>query len=121
MGLDYNYTCPSIDEDINDLKAEIKSYLESVVDELNPFIDFKRDDVKAVISESGEGLYEQLSYLFEKTRQTNEDMRTAAEKQIQNIEDELSDLKDINSELDSRVTELESEISSLESELSSCG
>jgi septal ring factor EnvC (AmiA/AmiB activator) len=120
MGLNYGYTCPIIDDDIDGLTAEIKSHLTNVVKELNPSIDFQKDDVKEVINRLTESLFGQLVYLFEETKKTNHGMRKTADKQIEDLENKLQNLKDINSKLKDKISSLKNKISFLENELANC-
>ena len=68
MSFNFNHTCPIIDENINNIESEIEDFLEN---------ELEIDENK--IEEYSNKLMERILPYIEEVRQTNEDMRTAAE------------------------------------------
>jgi chromosome segregation ATPase len=113
MSFDYHYTCPAINESIAVTKDTIHDKLDDLLSESNPLLE--AGNVKErFIKEHVNYLYEALEHLFEGVRSTNEDMRKAAESQIDDLEFELSESKELVSNLEFKVSELESQVEKLE-------
>ncbi len=127
MGLDYHYTCPTIDRDIDVAEKWLESYLEDTFDEMLELVESRKQDP---MLEEGEFLVEYLpnssdktswvkdnlshlssglEHVFENLRSCNEGIRKAAENQIEGLQEEIS-------ELESEVSELENTVASLEAE-----
>jgi uncharacterized protein Yka (UPF0111/DUF47 family) len=89
---DFSHTCPKIDKAITAAKDTIKSYLKDYINDLCPYI----PDGKAIelSNDWGETIYNDISDCFETVRETNEDMRDEANRQISALEDEVDSLKD---------------------------
>lgn len=87
-GFKYPYTCPEIDRKIGAARGEFISAMTQV---------FKDYGVKGAsfrdAQEAGEELFSVVSDIFEGTRQSNENMRTAANKQIEEMDEELLELR----------------------------
>ena len=79
--LEFGQTCPDIDKSINDFKQDIKNH--------------KGD------------IYELFESYFEKVRQTNSDLRDAAEGQLKDLTDELAEAKETISQLEYKIHDLE--------------
>ena len=91
MGLDFNYTCPRIDREINKIKSTIENNLEDYIKQLCPLM--SNDTIYDLRSKWATELYDDIELGIKIIRQTNEDMRSQADKQIINLEDEISELK----------------------------
>ena len=90
-GLDFSHTCPRIDKAISEVKNQIESYLSDYIGELCPLLpSFK---VVELSRKWGEEMYNEISPAFESVRETNEDMRKAADEQISNLIDDIEDLR----------------------------
>jgi len=87
-GFKYPYTCPEIDRKIGEARGELISAMSQV---------FKDYGVKGAsfrdAQEAGEELFSVVSDVFEGARQSNENMRTEADKQIKEMDQELIDLR----------------------------
>ena len=81
--LEFGQTCPDIDKSINDFKQDIKNH--------------KGD------------IYELFESYFEKVRQTNSDLRDAAEQQLKDLTDELAEAKETISIFENKLWELENQ------------
>jgi len=79
--LEFGQTCPDIDKSINDFKQDIKNH--------------KGD------------IYKLFESYFEKVRQTNSDLRDAAEGQLKDLTDELAEAKETISQLEYKIHDLE--------------
>ena len=100
--LDYQYTCPLIDEQIKISKIATAEQIKDMITELNPVL-FERldsDELDQYVKSLTEKFYDTIEPCFEKVRSINEDMREEASTQI-------DDLDELNSELDERCDELE--------------
>lgn len=102
MGLDFSYTCPKIDKEIDRVKSTIEDHLEDYIKQLCPLMSL--DTVCELRSQWTKEMYNNLEYAIETVRETNQDMRNQAEKQINQLNDEVSELKE---ELSTLQRELE--------------
>ena len=89
---DYPHTCPKIDKAISSAKHTIQSYLKDYINDLCPYIPDEK--VIELSNDWGEQIYNDISDCFEATRETNEDMRKAADYQIDTLVGEISDLNE---------------------------
>ena len=70
-----------------------------------------------IASEFAEALYADLEDIFETARSTNEDMRRAADRQLDDLNDELADARNALDEAEDLVSKLRDAITSLESQI----
>lgn len=89
--LDFSHTCPQIDKAISAAKSDIESRLSDYIEQLCPLMPAAR--VSELSRKWGEEMYNEISPAFEAVRETNEDMRKAADEQISNLIDEVADLE----------------------------
>lgn len=90
--LDYNNTCPTIDRGISDMEDNLDTMVYNLVQELSPlFCD--TDAGRQFIKDTVKYFTQQIEPIFENVRQSNEDMRKAAEYQINELVDEIDDLQ----------------------------
>lgn len=123
MILDYTNTCPLIDGDVSRIKSEIKDKLHDIIAEVSPMFDGEKLD--AYINQATEELYDNFSEEIESVRNTNVDMREAANAQLTDLEldwdlqinqkqDDLDaaeqDVDRLTSELSEKEDELEAEV-----------
>lgn len=112
MGFKYAHTCPDIDKGIEDFKSNIEWEIDEMLDKSSPLLqeEPKKEFMKSYI----DSIYNNFQNSFESVRKTNEDMRQAAELQIEVLEEQLADLeREASSELESlreRINELESQL-----------
>ncbi|AUR89252.1 coil containing protein [Vibrio phage 1.121.O._10N.286.46.C4] len=92
-GLDYPYTCPSIDGEIRDAKAILESHVEDILQELNPLMAelTHTPEFNAWIKSTVDAMYTDLEPIFENCRGINDDMRSEASRQIAECVSELED------------------------------
>lgn len=137
MGLDFGNTCPDIDAGIDATKDLFRQEFQ---DFANWMMSNDIDDelVESKVEEFAEDVYDQFEDIFEGVRSTNEEMRKAADFQIDDLEWDLSaaeeeakdqararedaenDLADAQQELRASELlreELESDINTLENEI----
>ncbi len=100
MGLDYHFTCPTIDGNIKDFKSDIAYYIEDVIEKSN---EGKAINIDVYVEE----IYRLFGSYFEEVRKTNEGMRNAADKQISNLLDQLADASIEINELTEQIKLLE--------------
>lgn len=87
MPFEYQHTCPAIDYGIKNIKQHIEDQLDDIVSDLSPrFYDCSEEKNK-FIAEYRDSIYEGIEHEFESIRETNSDMRKAAEDQIAALED----------------------------------
>ena len=89
---DFAHTCPKIDKAIDSCKNTLESYLSGYIEDLCPYI--PSAEVERISKDWSEQMYDAISDCFESVRQTNEEMRDEANRQIADLEDEISNLKD---------------------------
>jgi gas vesicle protein len=88
---DFAHTCPKIDKAIDSCKDTIEDYLSGYIENLSPLI--PSNEIERISKEWSEELYNAISDCFESVRETNEDMRDEANRQISNLEYEIASLK----------------------------
>jgi len=91
MSFNYGYTCPNIDKEIEAAKQNIRDNIEEIVEECCPLL--TDDPLAQFASRWADEIYNGIESCFEIVRETNENMRTEAERQIGNLEDEIAELK----------------------------
>lgn len=107
MGFDYRYTCPTIDSNIKSIRQDLQNALGDL---FNEYGIIPADDT----TEIADSFYMSfIQYAIENIRETNEDIRKEAEKQIDKLETEIIMLKDEINELKSDIARLEDENSEL--------
>lgn len=89
---DFAHTCPKIDKAIGSCKDTIESYLSGYIENLSPYI--PQAEIELIAKEWSKELYDAISDCFESVRETNEEMRDEANRQIANLESEIETLKD---------------------------
>ena len=97
MSLDFSYTCPKIDKEIDRVKSTIEDHLEDYIKQLCPLMSL--DTVYELRTTWTKEIYDNIESAIETVRETNQDMRNQAEKQINQLNDEVSELKDEISKL----------------------
>ena len=103
MSLDYPDTCPAIDDAIYNAKENLGSKVEEIVIDCNPHMKHTAEVDSDFIDGYVDILYELIEEGFEGTRETNENMRSQANYQIEELEEEVTELK-------IRIEELEKEV-----------
>ena len=98
MSLDFGFTCPDIDRNIDSAKEVLYNFMLEAYKDLNPVIgDIPDSDLPPSVKEKAKRdadyLYESLEEIFENVRSVNEDMRRSADKQISDLNDTISDLE----------------------------
>lgn len=91
MSFDYHWTCPDIDQTIDELKDQILSELIEAVEKIMG--DNCSEDEKQSLQEYSDCIYELVSGAVEKIRDTNSDMRKEASSQIGSLQDKVDELK----------------------------
>jgi len=103
--LNFNPTCPTINQNINYFKSDLHSVL---YNELEPHSELSGVDLDAEIAKKVEEYYQNVfQQYFEGLRTLNSDMREQAEKQLGDLENEVSDLKSEIEDLLSKIEDLE--------------
>ena len=92
MRFSYPFTCPKIDANINDFKANLECFIHDLISELSPKY-LETSDAKLFIQEKQLVFYAENESIFENVRQSNEDIRNSAESQIADIQNELDSYK----------------------------
>lgn len=86
---DFPHTCPKINKAIDECSSKIYNHLyDIIIKELEMDINVKK------IKEWSEIIYDDIEDCFETVRETNENMREEAEKQLKSLKDELEDTID---------------------------
>jgi hypothetical protein len=84
---DFSNTCPRIDKAMRDAEAVVARHIDTILEEACPLLSRRaRDEYSEAYTES---LFRDLQDAFETVRSTNEDMRRAAEDQIERLACEL--------------------------------
>ena len=95
MSFDYPYTCPRIDKNITIFKNVAYRLIESLIEEHNPKLveTIKSSDLEMIINQEVDNFYFDVKSLFEDVRNSNSDIRSAAEYQLKEKEDLISYLE----------------------------
>jgi hypothetical protein len=90
----FNYpnTCPKIDKEMGDAKSRIYDDLYSLSEDMNS--EAGRTIPLELISQYTDIIYSSIEGCFESVRESNSDIRSAAESQIKDLLDEIDSLKD---------------------------
>lgn len=91
VAFDYPNTCPKIDKEIDKAKSIIQGFIESILEESCPLMG--GPDVQKHASDFAYDLYQSLESCFETVRSSNEDMRSAADSQIEDLIEEVRNLE----------------------------
>jgi len=89
---DFAHTCPKIDKAIGECKERIEYSLIPIIQSICEHISDEKAEELA--KKYADGLYSVVEDCFESVRQTNQEMRDSANKQISNLDDEVENLKD---------------------------
>lgn len=98
---DFPYTCPRIDKAIDSCKDTLEICLSGYIKDLFPYV--PSAEVVLISIDWSKQIYDAISDCFESVRQTNEEMRDEANRQIEDLEDEISNLKYEVKSLESRL------------------
>jgi hypothetical protein len=95
MSFDYPHTCPCIDKNITIFKNVAYQLIESLIEEYNPKLveTIKSSDLEMIINQEVDNFYSDVKSLFEDVRNSNSDIRSAAEYQLKEKEDLISYLE----------------------------
>ena len=129
MGFIFDWTCPIIDDEISNYRCTVETEIRDLLDTHTELSDKRKQEI---VNNYEASIYYSTQTAFERARQTNINMRDAAEKQIKDLEHNLSvanavisDLEEERDEFENdknklkdEKTELESEIENLKYELS---
>ena len=115
MGFDYSWTCPDIDREIGNAKDCIQEFIVDLLEEACPLLSKK--DKEEYATDYTNVLYERLESCFETVRETNVNIREAAEEQISDLEDDMANIEAEIKEKEDEIIHLQDEISSLEDEI----
>lgn len=102
MSLDFNNTCPQIDDCIEDFKYHSEKFIISLMEHFIP-TDLQDSDhwrFKSFVEDRLKEHNSDILPLFEKLRELNSDMRSVADKQIGDLEDRISEQEEYISELE---------------------
>lgn len=108
MKLDFEYTCPRIDEAIEQMKQEVYDHLYDIIVDQHPCLSSVSShempkEVVGYIKEHANSMSDTLTELFENLRSLNEDMRDAADSQIEELQSIISDLEEERDDLQERL------------------
>lgn len=106
---DYGYTCPDINKNIEYIQDTIENFLQYLIDDYrdNGF----NEDIS--VKQLSKDLYSDIEQYIEEIRSSNQSIRDAAEKQIQDIENEKADVEEELKQANNYVEDLESDLRSL--------
>lgn len=106
---DYSFTCPKIDENIDNFRQLLDDKVYSFMEKYLPNL----EDSKDIRDELLDDIYDSAEEIFENVRECNDDMRKEAEWQIEEKNDEIEELKHQVSHLEWEKEELEDKVNDL--------
>tara|TARA_R110000782_G_scaffold261523_1_gene353219 strand:- start:437 stop:856 length:420 start_codon:yes stop_codon:yes gene_type:complete len=113
---DYKHTCPDIDKEIRNFQTYLSNRLDEIIEELSPM--FADTNKKVDYRNNWESIiYDDSEPCFEGVRKTNEDMRAAAEYQIESLTDSLSEAEYTANHWEAEAGDMTSMVSELRVEL----
>jgi chromosome segregation ATPase len=110
MCLEYKYTCPDIEEQVDNIKHGLKDFVNNLLTKYAP--DIKGDFKKTIVKEQSKLAYnDYIVNCIENVRKTNTELRKEAERQIETADSNVSELEDKIDELEEIIVDLEKELS----------
>ena len=105
MALDFNNTCPQIDDCIEDFKHYSEQFIISLIEHFIPtdMQDSNHWKFKSFVEDRLKEHNSDILPLFEKLRDINSEMRDVADKQIGDLEDKISEQEEYISELEKQL------------------
>jgi len=92
MGFNYDYTCPLINENIEELKKEMRIILSNNLLEHYRLLSNTKEE--QFIRDSINEIYGKFEFFFERVRASNIQLRQEAEEQIESIESDLENAQE---------------------------
>lgn len=86
MPLDHPFTCPIIDKQISQFKGELECFVENLLEELNPLYASEQKLKDVFVATKCKEFYDTVESVFETIRESNSDLRSSADVQIDNLE-----------------------------------
>ena len=96
MSFDYPYTCPKIDKNITEFKDQLYQHIDNLISDHNELFYEQLDKTKQLekyVQQYVDNLYNDVEYIFESVRESNSDIRSAAEYQVKEKQDIIDDLE----------------------------
>ena len=90
----FPYTCPRINSASNDIEHIVDTFIYEMLRE--QCANSSEDDIVVIAAEYTKQLLKQLSPIIEEVRQSNQDIRDAAENEISLLLNELDQIKHAN-------------------------
>ena len=115
MGLDYGWTCGTIDDNIKDFKSLLESHLSDMIDSCCPLLEGKQKS--DFIKDNVNYIYSDCENIFEDLRECNSDMRKEADRQIDLLEEEKEQLEYDVTNSQEKIDDLEDEIEELQNKI----
>lgn len=109
MSFNYQFTCPTIDEEIGIVRDKIYSTIKNLLEEVNGQ-ELSEKRIEEITSNYELNLYCDFEDSFEKVRETNGDMRTEADRQIEECNEQLCELRDLIEDLRGELKEKDLDI-----------
>lgn len=105
MSLDFNNTCPQIDDCIEDFKHYSEQFIISLMEHFIPtdLQDSNHWKFKSFVEDRLKEHNSDILPLFEKLRELNSEMRDVADKQIGDLEYKISEQEEYISELEKQL------------------
>jgi len=101
----YPYTCPVIDDNINDAKESVKYIIESLLHDSREE-GFEDSSIDYYFSD----IWSNIEHYFENVRSSNADIRGAAEKQVDECETKIAELESDCEYYQAQIAELEAQL-----------
>ena len=105
MSLDFNNTCPQIDDCIEDFKHYSEQFIISLIEHFIPtdMQDSNHWKFKSFVEDRLKEHNSDVLPLFEKLRELNSEMRDVADKQIDDLEVKIIEQEEYISELEKQL------------------
>ena len=116
MELDFPYTCPEIDDEMDGFREESADIIREIIKRVAPKLD--EDDRNEVINDFSERLYKVYEPRFEEVRSTNHQMRDAADSQLTHLSNDLDGARYERDEAQSELERMRYRVQELDEQLS---
>jgi DNA repair exonuclease SbcCD ATPase subunit len=91
ISFDYPNTCPKVDKHISGAESVIRTFVEGLLEEACPLLSSR--SISDLSDERAKNLYSDLEPIFEGVRESNSEMRSEAERQIEDLQERIADLE----------------------------
>lgn len=110
------YTCPTIDSEIETIKDSIFEHVERLIESITLYV--PEEVITKLAEECADTIYKDIGMPIERIRNTNEDLRYAAETQVKGLDEKVKELEASVEDLNRSIETLQDDLKDVNYELS---